>query len=276
MNPGDSLATTRIPIIAREGWPFLAGLAVAVSRWLVDLSVGRLVVGAVLARRRVRAAVLPRPAARGARRARALVLSPADGRIVVVGEGARSVPRARRAEDQRVHERVQRALQPRPVDGDGEEGWYYPGQVPQCRARQGLARERAQRAVAAHRRRRRRHLRAGRGPDRAPHPVLRRSRASGSRAGSATASSASARAWTSTCRRAPTPQRGARRQGVRDRHRARRAAERAERATMATPIERPRSAAAHGAAAPARHLLAAQPVHHARRCSPASTPSCRR
>ena len=79
---------------------------------LVDRFPAGLVVAAVLAARAFHPAVLPRPAARRARRSAARCVSPADGRVVEVGRAQRPLPEARGAEDQRVHERVQRALQP--------------------------------------------------------------------------------------------------------------------------------------------------------------------
>ena len=55
-------------------------------------------------------AVLPRPAARDPAEPSAWCCRPADGRVVVVGKARDPYLEARRAEDQRVHERVQRAL----------------------------------------------------------------------------------------------------------------------------------------------------------------------
>ena len=89
----------------------------------------------------IRRARCPRPQA---------VLSPADGRIVEVGKARDPVPRPRRAQDQRVHERVQRALQPQPGRRHGEQALVPRRQLRQRRARQGVARERAQRAAPAH------------------------------------------------------------------------------------------------------------------------------
>ena len=70
--------------------------------------------GAGVARRAVHRAVFPRSAARRFPTEPNAVLSPADGRVVLVEQGARSVSRPRRAEDQRLHERVQRAFQSQP------------------------------------------------------------------------------------------------------------------------------------------------------------------
>ncbi len=67
------------------------------------------------------------------------MLSPADGRIVARRAGARSVPRTRRAEDQRVHERVQRALEPQPGGRNRGRRAGITRAVSQRRARQGVA-----------------------------------------------------------------------------------------------------------------------------------------
>ncbi len=140
--------------------------------------------------------------ARCRRRRAQAVVSPADGRIVAVENGARSLPRARRAEGQRVHERVQRAFQPR---AGGRRGAAGAGTTPGTFLNAALDKaslENERNALWLQTPRRcGRHLRADRGPDRAADPVLRRRPASGWRAGSATASSASVRAWTSICRR---------------------------------------------------------------------------
>ena len=68
-------------------------------------------------------------------------------------EDARPVSRPRRAQDQRVHERVQRAFEPQPGRWRGRRGVVPRRQLRQRRARQGLARERAQRAALEDRRR---------------------------------------------------------------------------------------------------------------------------
>ena len=100
------------PIIAREGWPFCA-IAVAVGAALSHCAL-------VAARRCWRGSPSSSSCSSSAiRRARFrsrpnAVLSPADGRDRQRRHGARPVSRPRRAEDQRLHERVQRALEPQP------------------------------------------------------------------------------------------------------------------------------------------------------------------
>ena len=128
------------------------------------------------------------------------VLSPADGRIVVV-EKVRDPYLERDALKISVFMNVFNVHSNRsPVDGEVKERWYTPGKFVNADLdKASLENERNALWLADGRRRR--HLRAGRRPDRAPHPVLRASRATRWRAASATASSASARAWTSTCRR---------------------------------------------------------------------------
>ena len=111
------------PIIAREGWPFL-GLAVAVALvvtwfggwwsipfWLVALFMLQF----------FRDPPRDDPAEAGCR---AVAGRRAHRRR---GQGARSLPRARCAQDQRVHERVQRALEPQP---GGRRGASRPGITP--------------------------------------------------------------------------------------------------------------------------------------------------
>ena len=114
------------------------------------------------------------------------------------------------------------------------------------------------------RRRRRRDLRADRGPHRAPHPLLRRAGRRRSRAASATASSASARASTSTS----MPGRRSRSVGAcgdvvagRTSTDPRRASASARRAMVDYDHERARAEEPHP---PARHLHPAQPVHAGR------------
>ena len=138
------------PIIAREGWTFLA-LALAVA---VALSWAGLWLPAVLAwlAVAVHRPVLSRSAARRPARPDA-VLSPADGRIVSV-ERARDPYLDRDALKISVFMNVFNVHSNRsPVDGDGRRRVVPRRQLPQCRARQGVARERAQRAAPAHRRR---------------------------------------------------------------------------------------------------------------------------
>ena len=102
------------------------------------------------------------------------VLSPADGRIVLVGRERDPVSGSRRAEDQRVHERVQRARQPQPGRRRSEEQVVSRRPLLQRRAGQGVAGERTLCAAPGHRAAGRHHLCAGRRPDRAAHAVLRR------------------------------------------------------------------------------------------------------
>ena len=126
-------------------------------------------------RRAVHRPVLPRSAAQRAARARCRAF--AGGREDRQHrEDARSVSRPRRAQDQRVHERVQRAFQSQPRRRHGRGRVVPRRQLRQRRARQGVARERAQRVAPADRGGSRRHLRPDRGADRAPDPLLREAR----------------------------------------------------------------------------------------------------
>ena len=158
------------PIIAREGWPFLARRA------------GRRAGGQRL--RRLRAGRSPlwlialfmvqffRDPPRAMPADPKAVLSPADGRIVSV-ERAEDPYLKRDALKISVFMNVFNAHSNRsPVDGEVRKTWYHPRQVRQRRVVQGIARKRAQRVVDQDAGRRRRHLRAGGGADRAAHPVL--------------------------------------------------------------------------------------------------------
>ncbi len=103
------------------------------------------------------------------------VLSPADGRIVRVGK-ARDPYLDRDALMISVFMNVFNVHSNRsPVDGGSRRRVVSRGQLRQRRARQGVARERAQCAAPASPRRRRRDLRADRRADRAADPLLRRS-----------------------------------------------------------------------------------------------------
>ena len=129
------------------------------------------------------------------------VLSPADGKIVSV-EKARDPYLDRDALKISVFMNVFNVHSNRsPVDGDGGRPR---GTTPAASSTRRSTRRRsktsATRCTCARRDGQRRDVRADRGPDRAPHPLLRRSRATRWRAASATASSASARASTSTSR----------------------------------------------------------------------------
>ena len=92
-------------------------------------------------------------------------------------QGARSVPRARRAQDQRVHERVQRAFEPQPGRRRGRRAR---GITPAASSTPRSTRRRSTTSATRCSSRtadgRRRHLRADRRADRAPHPVLREAR----------------------------------------------------------------------------------------------------
>ncbi len=184
------------PIIAREGWPFLA-IAFVVAAALTWYGLW------VLGRRRVdrrssSSLQFFRDPARTIPAQANAVLAPADGRVVKV-EKARDPYLDRDALKISVFMNVFNVHCNRsPVDGVVVDALVSPGQLPQCGARQGVARERAQRAAPAHARGTERDVRADRRPRRAAHPVLRRRRAPRSRAASATASSASARASTCT------------------------------------------------------------------------------
>ena len=191
------------PLIAREGWPHvLIALALALlATWLVgwwSIPFWLLLVFVVQFFRDPQRAIPQTPG----RRAVACRRPRGAGR-----QGARSLPRARCAQDQRVHERVQRPLQPQP---GGRGGRKDAGTTRAASSTPRWTRRRSRTSAlalaSAHGRRRRRDLRAGRRPGRAPHPVLCERRATASRAASATVSSASARASTSTCRPTATPQ----------------------------------------------------------------------
>ena len=159
------------PIIAREGWPFLAA---AVAR-----RGGRDAGSPAGGRRRCgsrRCSCCSSFAIRRGRfrATRAPWSRPPMGAIVAV-ERARDPYLERDAIKISVFMNVFNVHSNRsPVDGRVQKRWYNPGTFRQRRARQGLRGERAQRPVAANGRRRRRHLRAGRRPDREAHSVLRR------------------------------------------------------------------------------------------------------
>ena len=137
------------PILAREGWPFLAiALAVAValsftSLWWLAL-LAWLGVGFVAQFFRDPPREVPTDAD--------AVLAPADGRIVVVGK-ARDPYLDRDALKISVFMNVFNVHSNRsPVDGEVEKAWYSRRQLSQRGARQGVARERAQCAGPSHRR----------------------------------------------------------------------------------------------------------------------------
>ena len=271
------------PIIAREGWPFIA-IAVAVAL-------------ALLARRSVARSPRwpgspslfvvqffrdpPRDRAAGAANA---VLSPADGRIVKV-ERARDPYLDRDALKISVFMNVFNVhSQPQPGRRRGDERLVPPRRLRQRGARQGVARERAQRAAPRARV-------AGQdvtcvqvaGLDRAAHPLLREARrpararpalrlhplrlarrrlpAAGRRRRASRSATRSPRrprsSPSSILRRVPADARGA-----------------AMRPTMADfDTQRALAEEPHP---PARHLPAAQPVHDGGAVRRASTRSCRR
>ena len=158
------------PLIAREGWPFVAvALAVAIAlsalQWWVVAALAWLAFAFVVQFFRDPPRIVPADAN--------AVLSPADGRVVKV-ERARDPYLDRDALKISVFMNVFNVHSNRsPVDGRVIEAWYHRGTLPQRGARQGVGRERAQRAPSAHARRRRRHVRADRRADRAPDPLLR-------------------------------------------------------------------------------------------------------
>ncbi len=155
--------------------------------------------GAALADRAFHGAVLPRPAARVPHDAEA-VLSPADGRIVAV-ERARDPYLERDALKISVFMNVFNVHSNRsPVDGEVRKAWYHGGKFFNA-ALDKASLENERTALW---------IRADRGADvtcvQIAGLIARRilcyvKPADSSRAASATASSASARAWTSTCRR---------------------------------------------------------------------------
>ena len=186
------------PIIAREGWPFLAGASSSrpLVTWLGGWWSAPFWLVAAL-----RAAVLPRPAAGSAAPARASSSAPADGRDRAGGQGARRLPRARRGEDQRLHERLQRPLEP--LAGRrrrSRTSWYFPGLFVNADLDKASTDNERNARAPAHRVGNGRHL-----PCRWPGSSRGAScatwaRATGSRAASATGSSVSARASTCTFR----------------------------------------------------------------------------
>ena len=183
------------PLIAREGWPFLA-VAGAVALALTAL--GRPVAAALAWV--VFAFVLQffRDPGRVVPREERAVLAPADGRVVKV-EKARDPYLDREALKISVFMNVFNVHSNRsPVDGVVMNVWYSAGQLRQRGARQGLARERAQRAAPHDGARAGRHLRADRRARSPAGSSATRRPATRLRAGSATASSASARGSTST------------------------------------------------------------------------------
>ena len=253
------------PIIAREGWPFLA-VAGAVALALTAL--GRPVAAALAWIVFVFVLQFFRdPAARRAAGASARCSSPADGRVVEV-EKARDPYLDRDALKISVFMNVFNVHSNRsPVDGVVRQR-LVPRRAASSMRRSTRPRSRtsATRCTSRPRRGAGRHLRADRRADRAAHPLLRRRPATRSRAASATASSASARASTSTCRRTPSP--GSR---VGDKVRATEtilaelpgltSVRTDSRAMTDFDIQR---SARKNRDPPARHLPAAQPVHHRR------------
>jgi phosphatidylserine decarboxylase len=111
------------PIIAREGWPFLAiavGVA-AVATWVAPWWSVPLWLAALFVLQFFRDPARPVPEGEG------LVLSPADGRIVQVGS-ARDEYLARDAVKLSVFMNVFNVHSNRaPVDGTVENVWYFPG-----------------------------------------------------------------------------------------------------------------------------------------------------
>jgi phosphatidylserine decarboxylase len=111
------------PIIAREGWPFLAGstLVAAIATWLAGWWSVPLWIVAVFILQFFRDPAREVPAGEG------LVLSPADGRIVQVGN-ARDDYLGRDAVKISVFMNVFNVHSNRsPVDGTVENVWYFPG-----------------------------------------------------------------------------------------------------------------------------------------------------
>ena len=180
---------------------------------------------------------------------------------------ARPVPRARGAQDDRVHERVQRAFEPLPGRRRGaRSAGTHPGAFLNAALdKASLDNERNAlwlRTPSGARR----DLRAGRRADRAAHPVLCRARRSASRAASASASSASARASTLPAGRRRAAG-GDRRQGVRDRSVLARAASGSTDPVSASAEAGIEALLKRRSVCAAAAFTAAQSVHHRRRCS---------
>ena len=158
------------PIIAREGWPFIAASVAAALgvQWLAGawwaLPLWGIVAFMVQFFRDPPRAV-PRSGEGGARRR--------PTAAIVAVERARDPYLDRDALKISVFMNVFNVHSNRsPVDGEIRERWYHPASSSTPSCRQVVARERAQRAVDPDSERRRRHLRADRGAHRAPHPVL--------------------------------------------------------------------------------------------------------
>ena len=257
------------PIIAREGWPFLAhrgcgGAAGDLARGVVvGCRSGCSRCSSCSSSATRRATCPPDPRA---------VLSPADGRVVEVSR-AQDPYVKREALKVSVFMNVFNVHSNRsPVDGTVQGALVLPRRVRQRRARQGFARQRAQRALAAHARGPRRHLRAGRRADRAAHPVLRgRGRAARARP--------ALRLHPLRLARRPLPaarrrgQGGARRQGIRLGDRARMAQD-ARRRSRSRRLDDVR--AGHGRACAAAASTCCPISSPPACCSAASSPSCRR
>ena len=212
----------------------------------------------------VRPAVLPRSAARGAGRPAARWSSPADGRIVAV-EKARDPYLERDALKISVFMNVFNVHSNRsPVDGEVKQRWYHAGHVPQRRARQGVrSRTSATRCGCGRATRRRRHLRAGRRADRAPHPLLRQAPAT------ELAARAALRLHPLRLARGRVPAARTRepKAALGDKvYAAEQRAGEAARPWLSDEISMPDTSREEPPlrrrAAPARHLPAAQPVHH--------------
>jgi phosphatidylserine decarboxylase len=133
---------------AREGIPFIliamalaaAAYAGALARrswplWLLAFVLTLLVLWV---------AYFFRDPERSGARGEQLVISPADGRVIDISRGRRArLPARARDPHLRLHERLQRARQPVSGEREGRLRALQPGQVPQCRGRQGVTRERA-------------------------------------------------------------------------------------------------------------------------------------
>ena len=191
------------PIIAREGWTFLAlALVVAVGALA---AAGFWFLAAWRGSPLLFIAQFFRDPPRKVPREPDAVLSPADGKIVSV-EKTRDPYLDRDALKISVFMNVFNVHSNRsPVDGTVVRRVVPRRQLRQRGARQGVARERTQRAASADRGGTRRHLRPDRRADRAAHPLLREARRCARPRPALTASSASARAWTSTSHRMRGP-----------------------------------------------------------------------
>ena len=259
------------PIIAREGWTFLA-LARRVAAVLSGWGLGLLALLAWVA-----VAFIPqffRDPPRAIPQDAKTVLSPADGRIVMVG-AARDPYLDRDALKISVFMNVFNVHSNRaPVDGAVASAGTTPAASSTRRSTRRRSRTSATRCSCA----------PASGQDvtcvQIAGLIARRilcyvEHRRDLRAASATGSSASARAWTSIVDPAAKAAGGGRRRRRRHRDHLGRVAPEGHASAMPTTTTQDRACSRTGCGG-AGHLPPAQPVHDLPRCSPASTRSCRR